>query len=361
MIFLGDLVYPHPNRLNFLNINNKDFLSKDKILNFESVLLSQKAKKVASGISLFSSIESLYILKNLNVKAVSLANNHITDFALSLDEQYPLFLSHNISPFGAGENLEQAIKPFFYTENKIEYGVLAFGWEVIGCQIATNNTRGVNPLRYQHVINIVGNFIDSYPKKKLIVIFHWNYEFELYPQPAHRQLAHVLIDMGVSAIFGHHSHVVQGFEIYNGCPIFYGLGNFYLPEQNYDGYNLKYPEIAKIGLGVEYNDNISGIQLYWLYKDDNNKLYLTKKESLLNSSKMLVLSPFQEMSHKDYIIWFKKNRIKKKLLPIYKNYNELTFNKDLWVALRQKFIYFLVRINLKQNSRYIEHGHKSNY
>jgi poly-gamma-glutamate synthesis protein (capsule biosynthesis protein) len=32
-------------------------------------------------------------------------------------------------------------------------------------------------------------------------------------------------EQGASAIFIHHSHVVSGFELHNGVPIFYGLGN----------------------------------------------------------------------------------------------------------------------------------------
>lgn len=34
------------------------------------------------------------------------------------------------------------------------------------------------------------------------------------------------IDAGADAVLGHGTHTLNGIEIYNGCPIFYGLGNF---------------------------------------------------------------------------------------------------------------------------------------
>jgi poly-gamma-glutamate capsule biosynthesis protein CapA/YwtB (metallophosphatase superfamily) len=39
-------------------------------------------------------------------------------------------------------------------------------------------------------------------------------------------LAHAAIDAGAGAVFGHGSHVLGPVEIYRGCPICYGLGNF---------------------------------------------------------------------------------------------------------------------------------------
>ncbi|MDR0929868.1 MAG: CapA family protein [Oscillospiraceae bacterium] len=40
------------------------------------------------------------------------------------------------------------------------------------------------------------------------------------------ELARGAIDLGVDVVIGHHAHVLQGIELYQGKPIFYGLGNF---------------------------------------------------------------------------------------------------------------------------------------
>lgn len=61
-----------------------------------------------------------------------------------------------------------------------------------------------------------------------------------------REAAHEYIDAGAHAILCHGPHVMRGLEIYNGCPIFYSLGNFIfqnetvasLPADFYEKYGL---------------------------------------------------------------------------------------------------------------------------
>jgi len=60
----------------------------------------------------------------------------------------------------------------------------------------------------------------------LIVNFHWGAEYQHKFGVLQQEIAHNLIDAGADIIIGHHPHVVQGIEIYNGKPIFYSLGNF---------------------------------------------------------------------------------------------------------------------------------------
>lgn len=61
----------------------------------------------------------------------------------------------------------------------------------------------------------------------LVVSIHWGIE---YKNTADKKLqvekGHQFIDAGADFIIGHHPHVVQNFEIYNGRFIFYSLGNF---------------------------------------------------------------------------------------------------------------------------------------
>lgn len=61
----------------------------------------------------------------------------------------------------------------------------------------------------------------------LIVSIHWGLE---YKNTANWELqvdkGHQFIDAGADFIIGHHPHVVENFEVYNGKFIFYSLGNF---------------------------------------------------------------------------------------------------------------------------------------
>jgi hypothetical protein len=46
------------------------------------------------------------------------------------------------------------------------------------------------------------------------------------PEPSIRALAHAVVDAGADVILMHGAHGLRGIEIYNGAPIFYGLGTF---------------------------------------------------------------------------------------------------------------------------------------
>ncbi|MCS6982656.1 MAG: CapA family protein [Candidatus Absconditabacterales bacterium] len=66
-----------------------------------------------------------------------------------------------------------------------------------------------------------------------IVSIHRGLEYQAITM-AQRHTAHKLIDCGVDVIIGHHPHIVQEIEWYQGKPIAYSLGNF-LFDQDIDG------------------------------------------------------------------------------------------------------------------------------
>lgn len=60
----------------------------------------------------------------------------------------------------------------------------------------------------------------------VIVAFHWGEERVTQPDETQRTLAHLAIDCGADLVVGHHPHVLQGVEKYNGKYIAYSLANF---------------------------------------------------------------------------------------------------------------------------------------
>ncbi|MBU4227073.1 AmmeMemoRadiSam system protein B [bacterium] len=64
------------------------------------------------------------------------------------------------------------------------------------------------------------------PDNFLIVSMHWGEEYKLINSPAQQRFAHKMIEAGVDLIIGHHPHVVQNIEKYQGKLVFYSLGNF---------------------------------------------------------------------------------------------------------------------------------------
>ena len=59
-----------------------------------------------------------------------------------------------------------------------------------------------------------------------IVSFHWGIERQYHPENTQKVLGRLAIDSGADLVWGHHPHVVQGIEEYEGKKILYSLGNF---------------------------------------------------------------------------------------------------------------------------------------
>jgi|CXWL01.1.fsa_nt_gi poly-gamma-glutamate synthesis protein (capsule biosynthesis protein) len=88
-------------------------------------------------------------------------------------------------------------------------------------------------------------------RNQFVVLFiHWGKEFQTKSSQRQQDKAHGLIDAGVDLIIGHHPHVVQESEIYNGKMIYYSLGNFV-----FDQYFSK--EVQQ-GLGLDIRLSLDG-------------------------------------------------------------------------------------------------------
>lgn len=342
MIFTGDFLYPFTSKDSKLFELDPEFLNTDKVINFESSLEGVGANISYSPIPLLSSKHSMQTLEALQCKVACLANNHVKDFSPNFDKLKDIFDSHFIKTVGAGNNLVEAQKAVVYND----YVILNFGWDVIGCIKATETSSGTNPFEYSHIKSSFNYYKNNHPFKKLIVIFHWGYEFEIYPHPAHREIAIELARSGAYAIIGHHSHIIMGHEEVNGTPIFYGLGNFYMPiHKTPRGNLLKYKKEAYLGLCVDLKD-IKDIKFYLARMEEDNYLKVTREEKL-SIPFMEERSKFIGMTNKEYIKFFKSNRIKRKGLPIYKRASDSTFFKNMTVSVRQFLIDFLVKSRLK--------------
>lgn len=147
------------------------------------------------------------ILTSGSVEAANLANNHSKDYGA---QSYEDTISHaeaaGIRTFGYDRTALMEIKG-------VKVG-LAGIYELadgIGCKETMQNT--VSSLKSQGA-------------QLIIVSFHWGTEKESYPDEVQRELAHAAIDAGAHLVLGHHPHVLQGVEKYNGRYICYSLGNF---------------------------------------------------------------------------------------------------------------------------------------
>jgi Putative enzyme of poly-gamma-glutamate biosynthesis (capsule formation) len=74
----------------------------------------------------------------------------------------------------------------------------------------------------------VEDYVNRYRSRDTLIVMnvHWGEEKASQPAPYQIEAAHAMIDCGVDLIIGHHSHVLQGIEQYDGHYIAYSLGNF---------------------------------------------------------------------------------------------------------------------------------------
>ena len=332
MIFLGDFVFPFSSKIKFYDFD-KRFEEEEKMLNLESLILCPDDYLTeTSGIALYSSEVSYSILNRLNIKAVGIANNHITDFNYDIELQKKVLSEYGIKSCGGGSRLSSSIEPALIQDDKFKYAVFSFGWNVIGCKNASDNNPGVAPLEEELISQVIKEAKSKYLDRKIILYLHWNYEFEYYPQPADRKLAFAAINAGADAIIGHHPHITGVYEIFKNKPIFYSLGNFFIPEYNFGGFNLRYSNSAKIGLGIKFSDNVDEIILYWI-QNNNNFITIKMIELLSESEKIENFTTHFQNNLNAYSKWFGKNRKKKKLLPIYKSHSKSIKNNLLLFLL----------------------------
>lgn len=339
MLFLGDVAVP--NDVSFYFDNNISKQGKLAIANLEGLIINEE-KENSLSYKVFNSKNTIKYLKQLNVKAVSLANNHVTDVSEAFTYTKRVLKEHDIQFFGAGYTETEASKPIVIKEGIIDYVIVGFGWNVIGCKRITPNKLGVNQIDEANFKRCITELLLKYNGKRVIPFIHWNYELEAYPQPLHRKLAHWAIDKGVYAVVGCHPHCVHDIEIYKNKAIIYSVGNFAFASGYYFNKMLCFPEISRIEYGAEFLDEDIVIHKY----EHNRKKNIITEESSYKITES-TLKAF-DYNDKEYEQWFKKNRRKRKALPVFSNsdpvVNEL---KCIWINLRQKVIKLLMFLRIK--------------
>ncbi len=168
------------------------------------------------------------LIKVLNagkINLVSLANNHVMDYGQSgLQETITSLKENHIRYAGAGMNVRQARQPAILQLHGARIGFLAYSLTFPEAFWATDSSAGTCFPYEEYVFRDVAEL-----KKKcdlVLVSCHWGQELRREPKAYQIHFAHQLIDKGADIVLGHHPHVIQGMEIYNGKLVAYSLGNF---------------------------------------------------------------------------------------------------------------------------------------
>ncbi|MCR5025507.1 MAG: CapA family protein [Lachnospiraceae bacterium] len=200
------------------------------ILNLEGPVTDGSGRKIwKRGAHLKQEGACMEALKILGVKGVTLSNNHMMDYgAKGLFDTISALEKAGILHTGAGADLNSALKPMIFRDDKETIAIFNFGWNAEETVYAGYFRAGCAPRKKALILSTLDKYVKENPEHSIVVLMHWGFEHNLYPQPFDTELAHKICGIeNVCAVIGHHSHCPQPYEIYNGKPIFYSLGNFY--------------------------------------------------------------------------------------------------------------------------------------
>jgi poly-gamma-glutamate synthesis protein (capsule biosynthesis protein) len=194
------------------------------IVNFESPVTNCMNPIVKDGPNLKNPLLSINVLKEIGFGLFTLANNHLNDYGeQGVLDTIGQCKATGVMTVGASKNLEDSRHPFIYTKDNIKLAIINVCENEFS--IAKKDSAGAAPLDLvdlYYTINRVRTEVNY-----VIVIIHGGREHYPLPTPRMKKQYRYIADLGADFIVNHHQHCYSGYEVYNGVPIFYGLGNFY--------------------------------------------------------------------------------------------------------------------------------------
>lgn len=168
-------------------------------------------------------------LARAGFNVLTMANNHAVDCGRGgVLETLEALASAGIEPLGAAANELAAHAPVIRQAGPWRIGLLGYYWNRRCAARADLPGVAMDSLKdlKADIRSLRANV------HRVVVTFHWGVPYERVPSPVVRAKARLAVDCGADAVIGHHPHIVQPFEIYGGCPIFYSIGNFTFGSRN---------------------------------------------------------------------------------------------------------------------------------
>lgn len=202
----NEIIAQNGNDYSYCFKNVKDYFEADDltVINYEGSI-SENGVRMDKEFAFRSNPDYVKFLTGSSVEVANLSNNHSRDYgSVALDDTKDIL-----------------------TENGIIY--------IIGKETAVVEKKGIrigligtNAMRYDENEAFIRNMdlLKAQSPDIIVAVFHWGNERETVPNEEQKKLAYAAIDNGADLVIGHHPHVLQGVEKYNGKYILYSLGNF---------------------------------------------------------------------------------------------------------------------------------------
>lgn len=198
---------------------NVDF----RIANLEAPLVDICSPIHKCGPNLMAPTDTVKAYRELQIDLLTIANNHIMDQGFEgLRSSCTVLDGAGIAHVGAGDSLQDALKPFIFEMNGKNIGVYACTEHEFST--ASENHPGANPFdpyeSFDHVARL---------KEKcdcIIVLYHGGKEYYRYPSPNLQKICRKFVEKGANVVLCQHSHCIGCKEEYRNGVIVYGQGNF---------------------------------------------------------------------------------------------------------------------------------------
>lgn len=193
--------------------------------------ISSRGVKQGSIYSFRADPRSVEGLARAGFDVVSLANNHIWDYGKeAFLDTLDMLTNADISYAGGGADFKAAHWPAVWEANGMKVAFLAY----TNLVPASFTKDGAQPATA--FIDIAQMTTDIKSAKAqadaVVASFHWGEEYQTAHNAYQERIAKAAIDAGALLVIGHHPHVAQEVERYNGGVIAYSLGNFVF-DQNF--------------------------------------------------------------------------------------------------------------------------------
>lgn len=191
----------------FENVN--PIFSEDDmtIVNLEGMLTFSENKIPDQLFYLKGDPDYVYLMNYGSIEAVSMGNNHRLDYGEEATTDTVEALRKAGIVYAYDENVG------IYETKGIRIGFVSVNEVYFGAGVEKTLQSGIEKLKEEGV-------------DLILACCHWGTERVNYPEEYQTKLGRKCIDWGADLVIGHHPHVLQGVDRYQGKYIIYSLGNF---------------------------------------------------------------------------------------------------------------------------------------
>lgn len=193
--------------------------------------ISARGERVGSMYSFRADPRAVEGLRFAGFDVLSIANNHILDYGADAFFDTLRILDENgIQYAGGGMDYGDAHTARIVDIRGTKIAFLAYTNLISRALTAEESVPAVAGADAE----AISRDIEKAKKRAdiVVVLFHWGDEYAPRHNALQEDLAHAAIDAGAKLVIGHHPHVIQDTEKYNGGFIAYSLGNFVF-DQNF--------------------------------------------------------------------------------------------------------------------------------